>query len=883
MSIFGAKEKDEKKDEALMAETKVIEPTAYDIVDALVTKAAKAQKIYAGFAQEQYDTIFRHAAMAANHQRIPLAKMAVEETRMGIMEDKVIKNQFAAEFIYNKYKNTKTKGVIEDDKDAGIRKVAEPVGIIAAVIPTTNPTSTAIFKTLLALKTGNAVVISPHPRAKKCTKAAADLIMRAAVEAGAPDGLIQVIEEPTVEASNILMKHPKIALILATGGPAMVKAAYSSGKPALGVGAGNTPAVIEKTADIQLAVNSIVTSKTFDNGVICASEQSVIADKAIYDEVIATFKKRGVVLVTGRDKAKLAEVMFPDGKLNAAVVGQKATKIAEMAGLQVPANTKILLVEAEKTTHDEPFAHEKLSPVLAMYRADDYLDAVAKAAALVELGGMGHTASLYTAEANASLVDYFQTHMKAGRVLVNTPSSHGAIGDIFNFKLEPSLTLGCGTWGGNSISENVGVKHLMNVKTVAFRRENTLWFRVPPKIFFKRGSIGEAFKDLKGNKRAFIVTDRVLKQIGVMAKVTEVLEAQGIAWAAFDEVEPDPTLAAVNKGLLALEAFKPDVIIALGGGSPIDAAKVMWHMYENPGMAFEDIAMRFMDIRKRICAIPEGKHKATFVAVPTTSGTGSEVTPFAVITDEKTGIKYPLADYALTPDMAVVDPDFVMAMPTKLAAYSGLDAVTHAIEALASVVATEFTDGIALESLRMLFTYLPRSIKNGANDPEAREKIHYASTMAGMAFANAFLGICHSMAHKMGSALHLPHGLANALLINEVIKYNATEDPEKMPAFAQYKYPQARERYARIATYLELGGKDIDEKVANLVAAIDKLKTDLDVPLTIKGAGIDEAAFTLQVPRMAELAFDDQCTGANPRYPLVADLEALYLKAYHGN
>jgi acetaldehyde dehydrogenase / alcohol dehydrogenase len=848
--------------------------------DNLCAKVSEAQKLYAEFTQEQVDTIFKAAALAANDMRIPLAKMAVEETGMGIVEDKVIKNHFAAEFIFNKYKNCKTVGVIEEDKTYGVKKIADPIGVLAGIIPTTNPTSTAIFKTLLALKTRNAIIISPHPRAKLATIQAAKTVLDAAVKAGAPEDIIAWIEKPSLELTNALMKHDKVNMILATGGPGMVKAAYSSGKPALGVGAGNTPAIVEKTADIKMAVNSVILSKTFDNGVICASEQAIIAEADIYDELKEEMAARGVYILNKAQKTKVGNVIFKDGRLNAAIVGQRATKIAELAGIKVPANTKILTAEVSKTTHDEVFAHEKLSPVLALYKAADYDEAVQKAVDLIALGGMGHTSVLYTDPMNAEGIAKFEKAMKTGRVLLNMPASHGAIGDIYNFKLEPSLTLGCGSWGGNAVSENVGVKHLLNVKTVAERKENMLWYRVPPRVFFKRGCLPIALSDLAGKKRALIVTDKPLYDLGYTENVEKVLADLNIDTEVFYEVEPDPTVATVNKGKEIMSVFKPDVIIALGGGSPIDAAKVMWLMYEDPEADFEGLAMRFMDIEKRIYSYPELGKKARFIAIPTTSGTGSEVTPFAVITDQETGAKYPLADYALTPDTAIIDPDFVMSMPPRLAAYSGVDAVTHALEAIVSVVASDFTNGQALEALKLLFEYLPRSYKNGDKDPEAREKVHYAATLAGMAFANAFLGICHSMAHKMGAAFHIPHGLANALLINEVIKYNAVEDPDKMAAFSMYKFPQARERYAKVADYLGLGGTTVDAKVKALIKAIDALKKEIDIPKNIKASGVEEADFMAKIDDLAEHAFDDQCTGANPVYPAIADLKEIYIKAY---
>jgi len=853
-----------------------------DDLNELMKRVRAAQRAYAEFSQERVDVIFRHAAQAANENRIKLARLAVEETGMGVFEDKVIKNHFASEFIYNKYADARTCGVIEEDEDAGIVKIAEPIGIIAGVVPTTNPTSTAIFKSLIALKTRNAIVFSPHPRAKRCTVEAARIVLEAAVAAGAPADIIGWIDEPTVELSAALMRHPDINLTLATGGPGMVKAAYSSGKPAIGVGAGNTPAIIDETSHLKMAVNSVLLSKSFDNGMICASEQSVIVVDEVYDAVKKEFALRGARVLTPAEREKVAAVVMKDGRVNAEIVGQSAARIAEMAGVKVPPETKVLIGEIKKIAAEEPFAHEKLSPVLAMLRAKDFDDALRIAREQIELEGMGHTAVLYTDARNADRVRAYGEAMKTGRVLVNMPASQGAIGDIYNFRLEPSLTLGCGSWGGNAISENVGVKHLINVKTVAERRENMLWFQVPSKIYFKQNAIAEAFKDLAGKKRAFIVTDRFLFDAGYIAKVERVLAKQGIQAEAFFDVKPDPDLATVYRGLDQLNAFKPDVIIAVGGGSPIDAAKIMWLMYEQPNVKFSDLAMRFMDIRKRIYRFPEMGKKAYFVAVPTTSGTGSEVTPFAVVTDDKTGAKYPIADYALTPNMAVIDLDFVKDMPPRLTAYSGIDALVHAIEAYVSVMATDYTNGLALEAIRIIFKYLPASYAEGAANLKAREKMAYASTMAGMAFANAFLGVCHSMAHKLGSMYHVPHGLANALLLNEVIRFNAVDAPTKQAAFPQYKYPVAVERYGRVADYLGLGGKTGEEKVERLVAAIDELKRKLDIPACLRDAGIEEKAFLANLDVLSEMAFDDQCTGGNPRYPLVREIAEMYKKAYYG-
>ena len=860
-----------------------VAPDTFKTLEALIQKVKTAQAIYATYSQEQVDKIFRAAALAANNARIRLAKMAVEETGMGIVEDKVIKNHFASEYIYNKYKNEKTCGELSYDASFGLRRVAEPIGILAGIVPTTNPTSTAIFKSLITLKTRNGIVFSPHPRAKRSTAEAARIVLEAAVAAGAPEGLIACIEEPTVEMSNYVMRHPDISLILATGGPGMVKAAYSSGKPALGVGAGNTPAVIDETAEIRMAVSSILMSKTFDNGVICASEQSVVVVDAVYDAVKAEFKARGAHLLTPDEKDKVGATILKDGRLNADIVGQPAAKIAAMAGVKVPDDVKVLIGEAEVIGRDEPFAYEKLSPVLALYRAKDFADAVVKAAALVEFGGIGHTSALYTDMRNSDRAKTFGAAMKTGRVLVNMPSSQGAIGHIYNFKLEPSLTLGCGSWGGNSISENVGVKHLMNIKNIAERRENMLWFRIPPKVYIKYGCLALALRELSDRKRAVIVTDRPLYDLGYADRVTHVLEEMNLEFEVFFEVKPDPDLTTIRKGLDLCNVFKPDVIIALGGGSPMDAAKMMWLMYENPEAKFEEMAMRFMDIEKRICVFPDHARKVQFVAIPTTSGTGSEVTPFAVVTDDATGKKYPIADYSLTPDMAIIDPELVMNMPKRLTAYGGIDALTHALEAMVSVLSTEFTNSMALEAIRILFKYLPDSYNNGPQDMKAREKIHYAATLAGMAFANALLGICPSMAHKLGARLDLPHGLANALLIVEVIRFNATDIPLKQTAFPQYTYPTAKSRYARVADYLQLGGVTEDEKVARLVEAIEALKTKLDIPKSIRDVGVPEAAFHDALDTLSEDAFDDQCTGANPRYPLIGEIKALYRRAFDGN
>lgn len=858
-----------------------------DTVPALEEKLAAlrtAQAKFATYTQEQVDCIFRAAALAANQARIPLAKMAVAETGMGVVEDKVIKNNYAAEYIYNAYKDTKTCGVVEEDKAFGTKRIAEPIGVIAAVIPTTNPTSTAIFKTLISLKTRNAVLISPHPRAKKSTIAAAKIVLDAAVAAGAPKDIIGWIDVPSLELINTLMQEAD--LILATGGPGMVRAAYSSGKPALGVGAGNTPAVIDKTADILLAVNSIVHSKTFDNGMICASEQSVIVDDSIYDQVKAEFIKTGCYVLTPEETEKVRKTILINGALNSKIVGQPAAKIAELAGVTVDPRTKVLIGEVESVDLEEEFAHEKLSPVLAMYHAADFADALNKADQLVQDGGYGHTASLYIDTVHErERLDQFAARMKACRIVVNTPSSHGGIGDLYNFNLAPSLTLGCGSWGGNSVSENVGVKHLLNIKTVAERRENMLWFRTPQKVYFKKGCLPVAMRELKqvlGKQKAFVVTDRFLFQSGTVHCITDQLHELGIAYQIFSDVEPDPTLACAKRGAEEMRAFAPDVIIALGGGSAMDAAKIMWVMYEHPEADFMDMAMRFLDIRKRVYTFPTMGEKAYFIAVPTSSGTGSEVTPFAVITDEKTGVKYPLADYALLPNMAIVDTDLMMTQPKGLTAASGIDALVHALEAYASVMATDFTDGLALRAIQNIFTYLPACYDNGLNEPVAREKMANASTMAGMAFANAFLGVCHSMAHKLGAFHHLPHGVANAVLLTDVMRYNADPRPQKMGTFSQYAYPHTLERYAEVARFLGLSGNSDEELLEQLIAKIEALKERVGIKKTIRDYGVKEEDFLATLDEMVEQAFDDQCTGANPRYPLMSEIKAMYLKAYYG-
>ena len=858
-----------------------------DTVPALEEKLAAlrtAQAKFATYTQEQVDCIFRAAALAANQARIPLAKMAVAETGMGVVEDKVIKNNYAAEYIYNAYKDTKTCGVVEEDKAFGTKRIAEPIGVIAAVIPTTNPTSTAIFKTLISLKTRNAVLISPHPRAKKSTIAAAKIVLDAAVAAGAPKDIIGWIDVPSLELTNTLMQEAD--LILATGGPGMVRAAYSSGKPALGVGAGNTPAVIDKTADILLAVNSIVHSKTFDNGMICASEQSVIVDDSIYDQVKAEFIKTGCYVLTPEETEKVRKTILINGALNSKIVGQPAAKIAELAGVTVDPRTKVLIGEVESVDLEEEFAHEKLSPVLAMYHATDFADALNKADRLVQDGGYGHTASLYIDTVHErERLDQFAARMKACRIVVNTPSSHGGIGDLYNFNLAPSLTLGCGSWGGNSVSENVGVKHLLNIKTVAERRENMLWFRTPQKVYFKKGCLPVAMRELKqvlGKQKAFVVTDRFLFQSGTVHCITDQLHELGIAYQIFSDVEPDPTLACAKRGAEEMRAFAPDVIIALGGGSAMDAAKIMWVMYEHPEADFMDMAMRFLDIRKRVYTFPTMGEKAYFIAVPTSSGTGSEVTPFAVITDEKTGVKYPLADYALLPNMAIVDTDLMMTQPKGLTAASGIDALVHSLEAYASVMATDFTDGLALRAIQNIFTYLPACYDNGLNEPVAREKMANASTMAGMAFANAFLGVCHSMAHKLGAFHHLPHGVANAVLLTDVMRYNADPRPQKMGTFSQYAYPHTLERYAEVARFLGLSGNSDEELLEQLIAKIEALKERVGIKKTIRDYGVKEEDFLATLDEMVEQAFDDQCTGANPRYPLMSEIKAMYLKAYYG-
>ncbi len=852
-------------------------------LESTITSVRKAQETFSHYTQEQVDKIFLAAATAANQMRIPLAKMAVEETGMGVVEDKVIKNHFASEYIYNAYRNTKTCGIIEEDVAGGMMKLAEPIGLVAAVIPTTNPTSTAIFKTLLCLKTRNGIIISPHPRARKCTVEAARVVLDAAIKAGAPKGIIDWIDVPSLDMTNLLMREADI--ILATGGPGMVRSAYSSGKPAVGVGAGNTPAIIDDTANITLAVNSIIHSKTFDNGMICASEQSAIVVDKVYDDVKREFASRGCYFLNDDEKDKVRRTIIINGAVNAKIVGQSAYKIAQLSGVTVPESTKILIGEVESVDITEEFAHEKLSPVLAMYRADSIDDAFSKAEQLIADGGYGHTSSIYLNEATeGKKIAEFAERMKTCRILVNTPSSHGGIGDLYNFRLTPSLTLGCGSWGGNSVSENVGVKHLLNIKTVAMRRENMLWFRAPEKVYLKKGCLATALDEL-GNvmhkKRAFVVTDSFLYTNGFTKPITDKLDSLHIEHAVFSDVAPDPTLACAMEGAKQMTSFKPDVIIAIGGGSAMDAAKIMWVLYEHPDVDFQDMAMRFVDIRKRIYTFPKMGEKAYFIAIPTSAGTGSEVTPFAVITDEKTGIKYPLADYELLPKMAIVDVDMHMTAPKGLTAASGIDAVSHALEAYASMMATDYTDSLALQALKIIFEYLPRAYENG-NDVEAREKMANAATMAGMAFANAFLGVCHSMAHKLGAFHHIAHGVANALMLNEVLRFNAAEVPPKMGTFPQYSYPHTLRRYAEVAETLGLPGTTDEEKLDSLCAAIDDLKDKIGIKKTIRDYVPDEQDFLARLDDMTEQAFDDQCTGANPRYPLMSEIKRMYLNAYYG-
>ncbi len=874
---------EKKEDKKVVDEKQQAEALAK--LESLIDRVHVAQNQYATFSEEKVNAIFKAAAAAADKMRIDLAEMAVAETGMGVLEDKIIKNHFASEYIYNKHKNTKTCGIISRDKANGTKIVAAPLGVIAGVVPTTNPTSTAIFKSLLALKTRNGIIFSPHPRAKKSTVAAAKVVLDAAVKAGAPADIIGWIEEPSIELTATLMKHPKIQAILATGGPSMVKAAYSSGKPALGVGSGNTPAIIDETADIRMAVSSILMSKTFDNGMICASEQSVIIVDSVYEEVKKEFVYRGAYMLNAKEAEALKKIILTEkGTVNPAIVGQPAAKIAELAGLKVPQDAKVLI--SEETSYDisNPFAHEKLSPVLAMYKAPDFETATDMALALINLGGLGHTSVLYTDPRDQTRIDFFANKMPTGRLLINSPASQGGIGDLYNFRLEPSLTLGCGSWGGNSVSENVGVKHLLNYKTVAERRENMLWFKVPPKIYFKRGSTELALREFEGKKRAFIITDRFLFNSGAVAAITNTLEEIGIDFQIFFDVKPDPTLSTVEQALAMVTPYQPDLIIALGGGSPMDVAKIIWLMYEHPETDFADISMRFMDIRKRICRIPDLGEKAKLVCIPTTSGTGSEVTPFSIITDDKNHVKYAIADYALTPSMAIIDPNFVDGMPKGLTAAGGIDALVHCLEAYVSVMATNFTNSTALEAAKQIFRYLPRSYKEGANDPYAREKVHYAATMAGMAFANAFLGLCHSMAHKLGAMYNIPHGIANALLICQIIRYNATDCPKKQGIFPQYKAPEAKKRYAQVAHVLYLGDANStdDERVELLVKAVADLKNTLEIPPSIRAYGVDEKEFMSRLDELSRLAYDDQCTGANPVYPLISDIKQIYLDAFEG-
>ena len=865
------------KQEVIM-DNNIDEKQEMDYIDGLVQKVSVAQQKFATYSQEQVDEIFRRVALKASSLRIDLAKMAVAETGMGIAEDKVIKNHFASEYIYNKYKNVKTCGVVEEDKENGLIKFAEPVGVIAGVIPTTNPTSTVIFKTLITLKTRNGIIFSPHPRAKKCTIETARILLEEAVKAGAPEDIIAWIDEPSLLKTQYLMQ--KSNLILATGGPGMVKSAYSSGTPALGVGPGNTPAVIDESADIKMAVSSVLMSKTFDNGMICASEQSVVVVDEVYDAVKTEFLARGAYILNANERAKVAATIIQDGKLNAAIVGQPAAKIAEMAGVKVDEHVKVLIAEVEKIGTEEPFSYEKLSPCLAMYRAKDFNDAMEKAKQLVLFAGAGHTSVLYTNPRNDERIKLYGDIMPTARVMINCPSSQGAIGDIYNFRLEPSLTLGCGSWGGNSVSENVGVKHLMNIKSVAKREENMLWFKVPPKIYFKPGCLGFALKELQGKKKAFIVTDKPLFDLGYTKKITDILEPLGIQYKIFSDVKPDPDLTTINKAREMVNSFEPDVLIALGGGSPIDATKILWIMYEHPELKFEDLARRFMDIRKRIFEFPAMGAKAEMVAIPTTSGTGSEVTPFAIITDDSTGVKYAIADYTLTPSMAIVDTDLVLTMPRGLCAASGIDVMTHALESYVSCMATDYTRGLSIEAGKLIYENLVKSYETA--DFNAREKVHHAATIAGMAFANAFLGVCHSMAHKLGAAFHVPHGIANALLINQVIRYNSNDCPAKQAAFPQYRFPNTKAAYASFARGIGLSGKTDDEAVNNLIKALEDMKKKLNIPASIREWGIDEKSWEEAMQKLPELAFDDQCTAANPRYPLFKEIEQMYRYAYDG-
>ncbi len=879
-----------------MAEVNELFPGQLELQE-MIERVKRAQLVYANYPQEKVDEIFRAAAIAANNARISLAQDAVAETGMGIIEDKVIKNHFAAEYIFHKYKDDKTCGIIEDDMGFGIKKIAEPKGVICGIIPTTNPTSTAIFKSLIALKTRNAIIFSPHPRAKKCTCDAARIVLEAAVKAGAPEDIIAFIEEPTMEKTDYLMKHPLVNLILATGGPGMVKSAYSSGKPAIGVGAGNTPALLDKNCNIKMAVASILMSKTFDNGVVCASEQAVVVHKDIYNEVKKEFKEQGAHFLTKEELALLEPIILDPkrGSVNPKIVGQPAVKIAEIAGFTVPSTTKVLIGEVKRIEMDEPFAHEKLSPVLGMYSCDNFGEGAAMAAKLIALGGFGHTSVLYCDEKEQDKINTYGKTVKTSRVLINMPASQGAIGDIYNFRLEPSLTLGCGSWGNNSISENVGPKHLLNIKTVAERRENMLWFKLPPKIYFKYGSLPVALQELETKKRAFIVTDSFLFSSGMIDRITETLQKIGVETEVFHQVKPDPTLGTINTAMELVNAYKPDVIIAVGGGSPMDAAKIIWLLYEHPEVKFEGLALRFMDIRKRIYSFPDMGKKADLVCIPTTSGTGSEVTPFAIITDENTGMKWAIADYALTPTMAIVDSELAMGQPKGLTASCGIDVLTHALEALVSSMSTDFTNPLALEAARIVFKYLPQAYADGTNK-KAREKMHDASTMAGMAFSNAFLGLCHSMAHKLGAAFHVPHGMANALLLTNIIRFNANDNPTKQASFPQYEYPSVISRYARAADYISMALNDtkntdyiattskmsMEDKVQALIDGIEKLKKELNIPASIKDWGVDENEFLAQVDELSVKAFDDQCTGSNPRYPLISQIKQLYLDSFYG-
>jgi acetaldehyde dehydrogenase / alcohol dehydrogenase len=851
-------------------------------LDLLISKVKKAQEKFSQFSQEEVDRIFKHAALAANVNRIPLAKLAVAETGMGLFEDKVIKNHFASEYIYNRYKNEKTCGVFEQDPTNGIIKIAEPLGILAGVIPVTNPTSTAIFKALITLKTRNAIIFAPHPKATKCTIESAKIVLKAAIEAGAPEDIIAWIDTPSIETTQYLMQHPDISTILATGGPSMVKAAYSSGKPAIGVGAGNTPALIDETSDISMAVNSITMSKNFDYGTICASEQSVVVVDKIYGQVREEFIKRGNHILNNDEKAKLSDIILNEGKLNGQIVGKSPYEIGKLAGINIDKNIRVIIAEVEKVGTEEPFSYEKLSPILAMYRASNFEEGVETAQKLIHFGGMGHTSSLYTHPSNRKRIEYFSQKMPTGRILINTPSSHGAIGDLYNFKLDPSLTLGCGSWGGNSTSANVGINNLINIKVVAERRENMLWYKVPSKIYFKPGSISFAMDDLKDKKRAFIVTDKPLYDLGLTKQLSEILDKNNTIHEIFFDVNPDPSFDDIQRGVEKMNQFKPDLIIAIGGGSPMDAAKIMWLLHEYPDVKFEDLAMRFMDIRKRVYEFPKLGKKAYLVCIPTTSGTGAEVTPFAVVTDNRTGIKYPITDYELTPDMAIIDPDLVMTMPPKLTAYGGLDALTHAIESFVSVYANDFTNAQSLQAIETVFKYLPESYKMGAEAHEAKEKMHYGATIAGMAFSNAFLGLNHSLAHTLGSAFHIPHGLANAMLLTQIIQYNRTDRPYKQGTLPQYKYPQAKERYVEIANYLKLEGSSDEEKIDSLIDAINALKREVEVPMSIRDFGISEIDFFAKLETLAIRAFDDQCTGANPRYPLIEDIKKIYIAAFNG-